>query len=340
MDDQSFPNLYIIGAPKCGTTSLFTWLAEHPETCRSLTKEPNFFLDEELDYIHVHPNHRSNGLIDYLAGFERVNGSTRVKLEGSTHYLYSKSALNFIAEVNPVPHVIVQVRSPVNRIWSHFHYIKKQANAPITIDFPTYVDALLENGKVARGSFTEDAWAQHLLEKQLDYSNYVKYLRRWRDRMPQDHLKIFVLEEMAQRKRDSMNRVADWLGIDPSFYDEYSFKRRNVARSQVSLKLRRSLGKFGNLCPAELRLACGRQLDRLFPSPQTKFSTSERKALAKLASYFSVPNQRLHEEFGLNLSSWSLDQQHQPLVDTRLEGHGVFHENGSGQESVSIPLVR
>jgi hypothetical protein len=44
---MSLPNLVIAGAPKCGTSSLFYWLADHPQACGSTVKETFYLMDEE-----------------------------------------------------------------------------------------------------------------------------------------------------------------------------------------------------------------------------------------------------------------------------------------------------
>ena len=79
MRQSDLPNFYMIGAPKCGTTSMFHWLSEHPEVCTSHPKETYFFADPEIDILNVKPNHRDDDMVDYLKCFGPVDRSTRVK---------------------------------------------------------------------------------------------------------------------------------------------------------------------------------------------------------------------------------------------------------------------
>lgn len=66
------PNLVITGFPKCGTTSLFTWLADHPQVTGSTVKETNFFVDPGTHSFRSHANFRDHGLAGYKAYFQKA----------------------------------------------------------------------------------------------------------------------------------------------------------------------------------------------------------------------------------------------------------------------------
>ena len=309
MRDMDLPNLFIIGAPKCGTTSVFRWLADHPEISRSKTKEPNFFLGDELNYLKIYPNHKVSEISEYLSLFESVNSLTRVKMEGSVHYLYSEPALDFISAITPKPKLIVMLRNPADRIWSHFHYIKQQAKSQISIDFPTYIDKILGANNEAPIRFTDEPWSQHLLQNQLRYSSYLQHLRLWRDRFPEVNIKIFLLEELPLRKRSTLLDIAEWIDVDPSFYKDYAFRSQNVAMSPVSIKVRNFLKKYPKYFPKSARNLTVRIIDRLMRFSKDKLSQVDNRAhdhgaLVQLEEFFSVENKQLQSEFKLDLSCW------------------------------------
>ena len=305
MNDEDLPNLFIIGAPKCGTTSMFHWLSEHPEICVSKRKETWFFADRELDHLNVRQNHRKNSLAAYVSCFEPVDEFTRIKMEGSTHYLYSEPALNFISGLSPKPRVIVQLRNPAARIWSHFNYIRQQAVLPIDISFVEYVDVLLGRNTKHDGIFTREPWPQHLLENQLSYSNYYYHLSRWYDRIPRDNLRIMVLEDLLRDKLNVAQDVADWIGVDSAYYDHYDFKAVNATRSRASAGIRRYLRGYATYFPRPFSKVAKRVVDNTLGSFKMKKSSADPSAISKLEGYFEAPNQRLRSEFGLDLSSWN-----------------------------------
>ena len=103
------PDFFIIGAPKCGTTALVSYLSEHPDVFMSEPKEPHFFADDFPHYKKYIPT------IDaYERLFEdaALKPATRVG-EASVWYLYSEYAIKNIHKYRPDAKLIVMLRDPV-----------------------------------------------------------------------------------------------------------------------------------------------------------------------------------------------------------------------------------
>ena len=88
------PDFFIVGAPKCGTTALSTYLGQHPDVFMSTPKEPNYFGAD------LHRTKPRITLDTYLSYFERAAGQQRVG-EASTCYLCSKTAASEIRGLTP-----------------------------------------------------------------------------------------------------------------------------------------------------------------------------------------------------------------------------------------------
>lgn len=102
------PNFFIIGAPKCGTTSLAAYLSEHPNVYMSPIKEPHFFnTDMRWHDIDV-PNRDA-----YMDLFRAASSEHLAIGEASTTYLYSAAAVPNILQCNPDAKFIVMVRNPL-----------------------------------------------------------------------------------------------------------------------------------------------------------------------------------------------------------------------------------
>src|SRR5271168_2527435 len=103
------PDFFIIGAPKCGTTSLAAWLSEHPDIYMSL-KEPHFF------------NTDHNRFLNTLEGYERLfvgAGERHAAVgEASVWYLSSSTAVKNILDYSPQARFIVMLRNPVDMVIS------------------------------------------------------------------------------------------------------------------------------------------------------------------------------------------------------------------------------
>lgn len=107
------PNLFIVGAPKCGTTSLSEYLKSHPNIFFSTPKEPHFFAKDMNAYRFCSTEK------EYLKIFTGASESQRIIGEASVLYLYSSSAINEIYHFNPSAKLIVMLRNPIDLIYSY-----------------------------------------------------------------------------------------------------------------------------------------------------------------------------------------------------------------------------
>jgi len=106
-------NFFIIGAPKCGTTSMATYLKEHPNIFITEPKEPHYF-NTDFDNRYTQTEKQYN---DY---FTEVKDCHSAVGEASVHYLYSKTAVSNILQYNPNSKFIVMLRNPILMAYS-FH---------------------------------------------------------------------------------------------------------------------------------------------------------------------------------------------------------------------------
>jgi hypothetical protein len=109
-----FPDFFVVGAPRCGTTSLCRFFDKNPQICFSRPKEPHYFAQlrsmpspDELqrDYIERYFGHR--------------HGAHRAVGEGSVSYLYAPEAIERIRHFNPEARFIVMVRNPMSMLPSY-----------------------------------------------------------------------------------------------------------------------------------------------------------------------------------------------------------------------------
>jgi hypothetical protein len=123
------PSLFLVGAPKCGTTSLAAWLGAHPGVFMSTPKEPGFFAPD------VASSRRAHTLHDYGALFRRA-GETQVLAEASTSYLRSRIAVARILTAVPGARFVVCLRNPIDMAPSVHGQLLRTGREPIA-DFET-----------------------------------------------------------------------------------------------------------------------------------------------------------------------------------------------------------
>ena len=88
------PNVVVAGAPKCGTSSLFAWLCDHPDVCGSQVKETRYLLDASSPLARS-GSYERGGIQGYAAYFEHCAERAtppRVIVEATPDYLYQETA--------------------------------------------------------------------------------------------------------------------------------------------------------------------------------------------------------------------------------------------------------
>lgn len=107
------PRLFILGAPKCGTTALCDYLSRHAKICFSEPKEAKFFHQD------FSPEHRlCSSEKEYMRSFAHRTEEHSLLAEGTVWYLYSQVAVEKILKFNPEARFVVMLRNPVDLSYS------------------------------------------------------------------------------------------------------------------------------------------------------------------------------------------------------------------------------
>ncbi len=109
------PDFFLVGAPRCGTTALSKYLAQHPAVCFSKPKEPHFFTFSDEASLRD-----ARWREAYARFFWHHSPEHRVVGEGSVSTLYSEVAVDRIARLVPSARYLVMVRNPIDMLRS-FH---------------------------------------------------------------------------------------------------------------------------------------------------------------------------------------------------------------------------
>jgi hypothetical protein len=105
----------IAGTQRGGTTTLYEYLRRHPHICMPAEKELHFFDNEDLWRLQPHPYEL------YHAAFA-VEPSHRLLGEATPVYMYWEPALSRIREYNPAMKLILILRNPITRAYSHWNH--------------------------------------------------------------------------------------------------------------------------------------------------------------------------------------------------------------------------
>ncbi|MFM8304342.1 MAG: sulfotransferase family protein [Actinomycetota bacterium] len=214
MDDTeraTLPNFFVIGAQKGGTTSLYWYLAQHPEVFMSPIKEPGFFaLAEDAPPSPTNPEKLRNWA-DYRALFAGVTHETAIG-EASTKYLFHRVVPEHLRTFVPDARLIAILRDPADRAFSAYSmYVALGEEAR---SFAQVVDDELAG---RRGSW-----------RCLEMGRYGEQLQRYYRTFPAAQIQVHLFEDLARDTPGVVRRVYDFLGVDPEFV--FDVERRNVSR--------------------------------------------------------------------------------------------------------------
>lgn len=120
------PNLFIVGAPRCGTTTLWSHLKEHPEIFMSREKELYFFDSDLWGRPEWAPT-----LEQYLANFSSACDGQQIIGEATPSYLRSKRAPTEIKSFNPDARIIIMLRNPLDVMYSLHAQALRYGTEPI-----------------------------------------------------------------------------------------------------------------------------------------------------------------------------------------------------------------
>lgn len=217
---SDLPNLIIAGLPKCGTTSLFSYLDAHPQICGSSIKEPDFF--------RPRGDHAPLRLEQYSALFSS-NPSATWRMEASVHYFWGgREVAQDISRTLTNPRIIISLREPARRLWSAYTFTKSRGAIPITESFPQTFE---------RWQAEETAYLAGLREEPspIGLSNYAAYLGPWLEAFGSD-LRVIFLEDMARSAASEVEKLFRWLELEPLPSNQMEYERRNPTvspRSQI-----------------------------------------------------------------------------------------------------------
>lgn len=301
------PNLIVAGAPKCGTSSLFSWLAAHPEVCGSYPKEPYYFMDVDTPLFHPEANYDYHGLNRYASFFRHCSPQAKVLLEATPHYMYQESALNFFASLNPQPQIIFVLRKPSRQIFSYFSFLQNNETLlDKNLSFAQFTDLLLQGRveQIKHQFYSERSFFP--LKNALLYGRYYDFLVRWTERFAADRLRIVLFEQMIAEPCATLRYLANELGIFPDFYNEFDFPQDNqtVGREIKNEFIHRYVIKIARYLP---RNTFRNFLRSFYFSKQTKDTSApnpDTESLHRLDDYFVPYNQQLAQAFDLNLDCW------------------------------------
>jgi hypothetical protein len=217
---KKWPNFFIVGAPKAGTTSLYEYLKQIPGVYMSPEKEPRYFS----------PNYQYRRIGNQEKYLQLFSASKDEKIigEASPSYLRDPDAARLIHETIPDAKIVILLRDPVERAFSHYlmylqrYTIKSSFSETIRIDL-----------KILR----KDKQIEGILEAGF----YYEQIKRYIEKFGKNQVKILVFEEFIKEPKKTVEDVLRFCGIEyaiPNFkaekHNKFLMPRHKIIRTVLN----------------------------------------------------------------------------------------------------------
>ncbi len=228
---RMWPTFLIVGAQRCGTTSMFKTVMQHPGAARPFLRKGVHFFDEHYD---EGPSwYRGHFPIAATSSLRRLGRSPVVTGESSPYYMFNPVAPARIAETLPGVKVIALLRDPVERAYSaHSHELAKGFE---TLPFAEALDA--EAGRIegeAEKMLADPTYRSFDLQHHayVRRGEYITQVRRLVETFGEQNVLVVDSQVFFETPEVAFAPVLEFLGLPP--HDGIVFERHN-ARSRVAL---------------------------------------------------------------------------------------------------------
>ncbi len=246
------PAFVIIGGQRCGTTSLYNYLAQHPRIAPALCKEVHFF-DKNFGrglawYRAFFPTFSTNGSnSDGRFVAETVTG------EATPYYIFHPLAPQRIRDVLPGIKLIVLLRNPVDRAYSHYHHEVRMGVETLSFGEAIAQEERRLAGEAAKMLADQGCFSfnhQHFSYKARGV--YVDQLKAWAKTFAKEQVLVLRSEDFYADPASTLETVLDFLGL-PRWTPDTYLKYNKARYPDMDAALRREL--FGYFEPHNRRLS-------------------------------------------------------------------------------------
>jgi hypothetical protein len=223
-DQQRLPNFFIVGAPKCATTSMDRYLAQHPDVFMASWKEPHYFAGD------LYPPGETFGWEAYRNLFAEA-GDERIVGESSVFYLLSRKAAHEIRAFRPDAKILVMLRNPIDLLSSHHSQLVYEGFEEIQ-DFAT----ALAREPIRKAEDGPSPVYYRRVRHYRDVAALGTQLAQILEVFPREQVHVVIHDDLIQDTLCEYRKVLSFLGVDPEFAPDLSVRNPNKAPRNAALR--------------------------------------------------------------------------------------------------------
>ena len=294
------PNVFIVGAPKCGTTELCHYLSQHLSAYVPRRKEFHFF-GSSLRY-----HYRVRDLSEYLS-YYNGGDNARIFVDGSVWYLYAPDSAREIFDFNPHARIIVMLRRPDHMLMSLHQQYVWNGYEPLH-DFSAALAAERARAEGRGRAVNKRIMSRDAAPSGLVYWNacdYATQLERFLAVFPDRQILVIPYDDFKLDTRKSFESVCEFLSIE--HMDLPRVEKINGRKYERIVGLKTCLEKLPFLAPQAFRHMPGqRRIRKFFNDFNTLHATDEPhdQLSARILEYYAPEIKRLTRLTGMDFDRW------------------------------------
>jgi hypothetical protein len=229
---ENLCNFFIVGAAKCGTTSLYEYLSQHSDIFMCPVKEPHFFTslvennNKNLYKIPEKGKKYHTRIVRDPAVYKNLfneGSGYKIRGEASPSYLWAIDAPQRIFEYNPQAKIIILLRDPVKRLISNYQ-----------MDYAMGIQKSTQFLETVKEEFKKEKKIWGTDRVYIDLGFYYQQISRYAALFPSPQLLILKFDELIASPKPTLQRVFTFLGTDEKFADNIIIEQHNTASRPIS----------------------------------------------------------------------------------------------------------
>ena len=229
------PNLFIVGHPRSGTSSLHNYLGQHPDVFMTPIKEPNFFARDfhaESDRFHrkqlYFPYRTEKRYLKLYKNWKHEKCAG----EASWTNFYSQVAADQLYRFNPDARIIILFREPVDFLYS-YHSAATFALGETCLDFKAALrlEKIRKDGRLLSKRVITPSWLFY-----SEFINYSKQIERYLSLFKKDRVKIILFDELKNHTARVYGEILEFIKVAPDFIPEFNVVNPNKVLKWPRLK--------------------------------------------------------------------------------------------------------
>jgi hypothetical protein len=292
MSAECKPNFFIAGMPRSGTTSLYTYLKQHPDIFLSLYKEPHFFGKDLTPNVYAIREEEV-----YYSLFRGADGKKAVG-EGSVWYLTSQTAAAEIKAFNPAAKIIIMLRNPVGMLYSLHGLYVRTGNEDIP-DFPAALALQPERERMNGLAMPPGCYfPEGLLYTEV--GKYYEKMKRFVDVFGMENLHFIIFDDFSADEARSVRETLVFLEVDDNFRAELDLEKADaLIRPMVLQQIRNAHPEVKKRLSIKMGLKAHKSPSRAPLPPELK---------SRLKALFKEDIEKTGALIGRDLNHWYVEK--------------------------------